>query len=226
MATEVMINNVMLVEPKKRGRPKKIVTIEPVELVELVAPVAPVEPFAPVEPKKRGRPKKIQPISPNSNSNSNVELINRDDLVPVNEVPVNEVPVNEVSVNEVPVNEVPVNEPKKRGRPKKNITITEDTASESSETNAESMQPLAEPKKRGRPKKIENNKEEQPEEYTSNDQEEVEGFYIKLDRGAINGYRYVTSVSDAEYLITDQFRVYDKTTFVFCGLLEDMIRQR
>lgn len=218
MATEVMINNVMLVEPKKRGRPKKIVTIEP------------VAPVASVEPKKRGRPKKIQPISPNSNSN--VELINRDDLVPVNEVPVNEVPVNEVPVNEVPVNIVPVNEPKKRGRPKKNITITEDTASESSETNAESMQPLAEPKKRGRPKKIqpefkiENNKEEQPEEYTSNDQEEVEGFYIKLDRGAINGYRYVTSVSDAEYLITDQFRVYDKTTFVFCGLLEDMIRQR
>jgi hypothetical protein len=214
MATEVMINNVMLVEPKKRGRPKKIVTIEPVE------PVAPVEPVESVEPKKRGRPKKIQPIS--LNSNSNVELINRDDLVPVNIVP----------VNIVPVNIVPVNEPKKRGRPKKNITITEDTASESSETNAESMQPLAEPKKRGRPKKIqpefkiENNTEEQPEEYTSNDQEEVEGFYIKLDRGAINGYRYVTSVSDAEYLITDQFRVYDKTTFVFCGLLEDMIRQK
>jgi len=198
MATEVMINNVMLVEPKKRGRPKKIVTIEPVTSVESV------------EPKKRGRPKKIQPISPNSNSN--VELINRDDLVPVNIVP--------------------VNEPKKRGRPKKNITITEDTASESSETNAEGIQPLAEPKKRGRPKKIqpelkiETNTEEQSEEYTSNDQEEVEGFYIKLDRGANNGYRYVTSVSDAEYLITDQFRVYDKTTFVFCGLLEDMIRQK
>lgn len=172
MATEVMINNVILVEPKKRGRPKK-----------------------------------ISPISPNSN----VELINRDDLVPVNIVP--------------------VNEPKKRGRPKKNITITEDTASESSETNSETIQPLAEPKKRGRPKKIqpelkiENNKEEQPQENESNDQEEVEGFYIKLDSKAINGYRYVTSVSDAEYLITDQFRVYDKTTFVFCGLLEDMVRK-
>ena len=88
------------VEPKKRGRPKKIISEDKETLIE---------------PKKRGRPKK----------NNTVVLINREEVTEPKES-------------------------KKRGRPKKNINITiaNDTSSESSCENNE-------PKKRGRPRKTE-----------------------------------------------------------------------
>jgi hypothetical protein len=157
------------VEPKKRGRPKKIISENKEALIE---------------PKKRGRPKK----------NNAVVLINREEVTEPKEP----------------------REPKKRGRPKKNLnlTIANDTSSESSCENNQ-------PKKRGRPKKIETKEEsdddsEEEEEEESDDSEEeldsdengeeVEGFYIKLDKNSTTGYRFVSSVSESEYIIRANFK--------------------
>ena len=160
------------VEPKKRGRPKKIISEDKETLIE---------------PKKRGRPKK----------NNTVVLINREEVTEPKES-------------------------KKRGRPKKNINITiaNDTSSESSCENNE-------PKKRGRPKKTEEESEEDSgeesdkseEELDSDDNgEEVEGFYIKLDKKSTTGYTFVSSVSESEYIIRSNFKLYNPHTFMYCGM--------
>jgi hypothetical protein len=146
-----------------------------------------------IEPKKRGRPKK----------NNTVVLINREEVTEPKEA----------------------KEPKKRGRPKKNqnLTIANDTSSESSCENNE-------PKKRGRPKKIEtietkedseDDSEEESDESSDSDSEdngqEVEGFYIKLDKNAAIGYTFVSSVSESEYIIRSNFKLYNPHTFMYCG---------
>jgi hypothetical protein len=166
------------------------------------------------EPKKKGRPKKtiitsednVQPIEPKKRGrpkkNTTPQISNREDLKEPKE-------------------------PKKRGRPKKNITITNDTSSESSADNHE-------PKKRGRPKKIETTemKEESEEEYSSSSEsepeendEEVEGFYIKLDKNAITGYTFVSSISESDYIIRPNLKLYNPHTFMYCGTW-DTIRVR
>jgi hypothetical protein len=146
-----------------------------------------------IEPKKRGRPKKI----------NTVVLINREEVTEPREP----------------------REPKKRGRPKKNlnITIANDTSSESSCENNQ-------PKKRGRPKKIETKEEsdDESEEEESDDSEEeldsdengeeVEGFYIKLDKNSTTGYTFVSSVSESEYIIRSNFKLYNPHTFMYCGM--------
>jgi hypothetical protein len=146
-----------------------------------------------IEPKKRGRPKK----------NNTVVLINREEITEPKEA----------------------KEPKKRGRPKKNLnlTIANDTSSESSCENNE-------PKKRGRPKKIEtietkedseDDSEDESDESSDSDSEdngeEVEGFYIKLDKNAAIGYTFVSSVSESEYIIRSNFKLYNPHTFMYCG---------
>jgi len=142
----------------------------------------------PIEPKKRGRPKK---------NTTTPKVLNREDLKDLKEP----------------------KEPKKRGRPKKNITITNDTSSERSIDNNE-------PKKRGRPKKIETTeiKEESEEEYSSSSEsepeendEEVEGFYIKLDKNVITGYTFVSSISESDYIIRPNLKLYNPHTFMYCG---------
>ena len=168
------------VEPKKRGRPKKIISENKEALIE---------------PKKRGRPKK----------NNAIVLINREEVTEPKE-------------------------PKKRGRPKKNLnlTIANDTSSESSCENNQ-------PKKRGRPKKIETKEEsddESEEEEESDDSEEeldsdengeeVEGFYIKLDKNSTTGYRFVSSVSESEYIIRANFKLYNPHTFMYCGMWDPL----
>ena len=168
------------VEPKKRGRPKKIISEDKETLIE---------------PKKRGRPKK----------NNTVVLINREEVTEPRE-------------------------PKKRGRPKKNITIANDTSSESSCENNE-------PKKRGRPKKIEiikteeesdeesdeESEEESQEELDSDDNgEEVEGFYIKLDKKSTTGYTFVSSISESEYIIRSNFKLYNPHTLMYCGMWDPL----
>jgi hypothetical protein len=172
------------VEPKKRGRPKKIISEDKETLIE---------------PKKRGRPKK----------NNAVVLINREEVTEPKEP----------------------REPKKRGRPKKNLnlTIANDTSSESSCENNE-------PKKRGRPKKIETKEESDDESDEESDDseeeldsdengEEVEGFYIKLDKNSTTGYRFVSSVSESEYIIRANFKLYNPHTFMYCGMW-DPVRVR
>ena len=145
---------------------------------------------SPIEPKKRGRPKK---------NTTTPKVLNREDLKDLKEP----------------------KEPKKRGRPKKNITITNDTSSESSIDNNE-------PKKRGRPKKIETTEmkeeSEEEEEYSSSSEsdseendEEVEGFYIKLDKNVIIGYTFVSSISESDYIIRPNLKLYNPHTFMYCG---------
>ena len=176
----------------------------------------------PVEPKKRGRPKKF--ISENKEAliepkkrgrpkkNNAVVLINREEVTEPKEP----------------------REPKKRGRPKKNLnlTIANDTSSESSCENNQ-------PKKRGRPKKIETKEEsddeseEEKEESDDSEEEldsdengeEVEGFYIKLDKNSTTGYRFVSSVSESEYIIRANFKLYNPHTFMYCGMW-DPVRVR
>jgi hypothetical protein len=163
----------------------------------------------PVEPKKRGRPKKN--ISENKEAliepkkrgrpkkNNAVVLINREEVTEPKE-------------------------PKKRGRPKKNLnlTIANDTSSESSCENNQ-------PKKRGRPKKIETKEESDDESDEESDDseeeldsdengEEVEGFYIKLDKNSTTGYTFVSSVSESEYIIRANFKLYNPHTFMYCGI--------
>ena len=145
------------------------------------------------EPKKRGRPKKTI-----ITSEANVQ----------------------------PIEPIEPIEPKKRGRPKKNITITNDTSSESSVENNE-------PKKRGRPKKIEtiepietietkeeseDESEESSESDSEENDEEVEGFYIKLDKKAILGYTFVSSISESDYIIRPNLKLYNPHTFMYCGI--------
>lgn len=174
-------------EPKKRGRPKKII-IEDND--------------KPIEPKKRGRPKK-----------NTTNVLNREELMQLKE-------------------------PKKRGRPKKNITIADDTSSESSvellDTNKinnknKSNEPN-EPKRRGRPRnKIETYDSEDSEdsEDSISDSEQEEGFYIKLDKNATYGYTFIesdASINEAEYLITDKFKLYTPDTFTYCGTWNPKLR--
>ena len=110
-------------------------------------------------------------------------------------------------------------EPKKRGRPKKNITITIDTSDASSESSNE-------PKKRGRPKKnIEikeiNNEDSSSESESENNHEdndeEIEGFYIKLDKTCRKGYIFVSSIQESEYIIRPNLKLYNSHTFIYCG---------
>jgi len=170
----------------------------------------------PIEPKKRGRPKKNniitsekKPIEPKKRGRPKKNTAsNREELIQITEL----------------------KEPRKRGRPKKNITIANDTSSESSVDNNE-------PKKRGRPKKIETIKVESDDSEESdesddsdesdesddsdseseNNGEEVEGFYIKLDKNATRGYIFVSSVSESEYIIRPNFKLYNPHTFIYCG---------
>jgi len=165
------------------------------------ANVQPIEPIEPIEPKKRGRPKK-------NTTNITSKVSNREDLIDPKK-------------------------PKKRGRPKKNITITNDTSSESSVENNE-------PKKRGRPKKIEtiepietietkeeseDESEESSESDSEENDEEVEGFYIKLDKKAILGYTFVSSISESDYIIRPNLKLYNPHTFMYCGIW-DPVRVR
>ena len=161
------------------------------------------------EPKKRGRPKK------------NISTTSEDKIIEPKKRGRPKKNILTTSINR----EEPAEpeEPKKRGRPKKNISITIDTSDASSESSNE-------PKKRGRPKKnieikeINNNdsssESESENNHEDNDEEieEIEGFYIKLDKTCKKGYIFVSSIQESEYIIRPNLKLYNPHTFIYCGI--------
>lgn len=158
------------------------------------------------EPKKRGRPKK------------NISTTSEDKIIEPKKRGRPKKNILTTSINR----EEPAEpeEPKKRGRPKKNISITIDTSDASSESSNE-------PKKRGRPKKnieikeINNNdssSESESEDNHEDNDEEIEGFYIKLDKTCKKGYIFVSSIQESEYIIRPNLKLYNPHTFIYCGI--------
>ena len=172
----------------------------------------------PIEPKKRGRPRKN--IITNEDREKLIEPRKRGR--PKKNTTPNAPNKEELIEQTKQTEQTEQTEAKKRGRPKKNITITNDTSSESSSDN--------EPKKRGRPKnKPEVQEESDNDNYYSSSEsecsdsegdagEEVEGFYIKLDNTTKKGYIFVSSISESEYIIRPNFKLYNPHTFIYCGM--------
>lgn len=67
--------------------------------------------------------------------------------------------------------------------------------------------------------------DESSESDSEENDEEVEGFYIKLDKNAITGYTFVSSISESDYIIRPNLKLYNPHTFMYCGTW-DTIRVR